>query len=82
MSGNLEEGVRHDVVRHRYELDVDGGLAVAEYYESDGARVFTHTEVPGQRAGVSPPSWFAQLLTIPGALASRLSPPALTSLRF
>jgi predicted GNAT family acetyltransferase len=51
MSEDLGAGVRHDVARHRYELDVGGGLAVAEYYERDGARIFTHTEVPKQSEG-------------------------------
>jgi uncharacterized protein len=51
MAEDLEAGVRHDLTRHRYELDVDGGLAVAQYYERDGARVFTHTEVPKQSEG-------------------------------
>jgi len=51
MSEDRGVGVRHDVARHRYELDVDGGLAVAEYYERDGARIFTHTEVPRQSEG-------------------------------
>ena len=38
MPEDLGAGVRHDEARHRYELDVTGGLAVAEYHERDGAR--------------------------------------------
>ena len=51
MPEDLGAGVRHDEARHRYELDVTGGLAVAEYHERDGARIFTHTEVPRQSEG-------------------------------
>jgi uncharacterized protein len=51
MSEDLGAGIRHDLARRRYELDVEGGLAVVEYYERDGTRVFTHTEVPGQSKG-------------------------------
>jgi hypothetical protein len=51
MAEDLESGVRHNLGRHRYELDADGGTAVAEYYERDGARIFTHTEVPRRSEG-------------------------------
>lgn len=51
MVEDLEAGVRHNTGRHRYELDADGGTAVAEYHERDGARIFTHTEVPRQSEG-------------------------------
>jgi uncharacterized protein len=51
MTDDLGSGVRHDADGHRYELDTDGGTAVAAYYERDGARVFTHTEVPRQSEG-------------------------------
>lgn len=30
----------------RYELAIDGQLAIAAYERRDGALVFTHTEVP------------------------------------
>jgi predicted GNAT family acetyltransferase len=48
---DLDSDVRHNLARHRYELDADGGTAVAEYYERDGARIFTHTEVPRRSEG-------------------------------
>ncbi len=51
MVEDLESGVRHDADRHRYELDADGGVAVAEYHERAGSRIFTHTEVPRQSEG-------------------------------
>jgi len=51
MAEDLELGVRHNASRHRYELDAGGGTAIAEYYERNGARIFTHTEVPRQSEG-------------------------------
>jgi predicted GNAT family acetyltransferase len=51
MAEDLGSGVRHDAGRRRYELDADGGTAVAEYHERDGARIFTHTEVPRPSEG-------------------------------
>ena len=51
MADDLESHVRHNLAHHRYELDADGGTAVAEYYERDGARIFTHTEVPRRSEG-------------------------------
>ncbi|MFI5336852.1 MAG: GNAT family N-acetyltransferase [Opitutales bacterium] len=43
--------VQHNVVAHRYEINVDGHLAVAEYELRDGRQVFTHTEVPVELRG-------------------------------
>ncbi len=41
-----EVAVRDVPERHRYEATVDGTLAgFAQYRDTDGARVFTHTEV-------------------------------------
>lgn len=43
--------VRHNAAARRYEIEVDGRLAVAEY-ELDGDRqVFTHTLVPPELRG-------------------------------
>jgi predicted GNAT family acetyltransferase len=38
--------VRHNAAARRYEMDVHGELAVAQYVERDGVLVFTHTETP------------------------------------
>ena len=35
----------------RYEMAVDGGLAIAAYSLEDGVAAFTHTEVPEQSEG-------------------------------
>lgn len=35
----------------RYELSVDGGTAVLQYMERDGALYLTHTEVPPELEG-------------------------------
>jgi predicted GNAT family acetyltransferase len=43
--------VRNNPVLHRFELDVDGHLAVAYYRPSPGAITFTHTEVPPELGG-------------------------------
>lgn len=37
--------------KHRFELSVDGALAVAEYRTQGGKLVLTHTEVPEQLSG-------------------------------
>jgi predicted GNAT family acetyltransferase len=37
---------RNNEAEHRYELEVDGELALAAYRLSGGRIVFTHTEVP------------------------------------
>jgi predicted GNAT family acetyltransferase len=43
--------VRHNAAAHRFEAEVDGRLAVADY-ELDGERVvFTHTFVPPELRG-------------------------------
>ncbi len=38
--------VRNDEAKGRYELAVDGGLAIAAYRLRGGVVAFTHTEVP------------------------------------
>ena len=43
--------VRHNLALHRFELDLDGGMAVALYRLADGVMIFTHTEVPATLRG-------------------------------
>ena len=43
--------VRNNAAEHRYELEVDGQLAVAEYRLRPGRISFTHTEVPDALEG-------------------------------
>ena len=43
--------IRHNAAASRYEMDVHGELAVAEYRERDGVLVFTHTETPRSARG-------------------------------
>ncbi len=51
MATSDDTEVRHNVAEHRYELRVDGKLAVAGY-TLDGARqIFTHTFVPPELRG-------------------------------
>ncbi|CAN5224519.1 GNAT family N-acetyltransferase [soil metagenome] len=38
--------VQNNEPESRYELAVDGALAIAAYERRDGALIFTHTEVP------------------------------------
>ena len=38
--------VRHNPAESRYELEVDGQLAMIEYRDADGVRYYTHTQVP------------------------------------
>jgi predicted GNAT family acetyltransferase len=38
--------VRNNEAEGRYELAVDGQLAIAAYHRREGALVFTHTQVP------------------------------------
>jgi len=38
--------VRNNAALDRYELDVDGGMAVAYYRAAPGRITFTHSEVP------------------------------------
>jgi hypothetical protein len=41
-----DETVRNNAAKSRFELEIDGSLALAEYVLSDGVMVFTHTESP------------------------------------
>lgn len=43
--------VRHNPAAHRFETSVDGRLAVCEYEDAGGRRVFTHTLVPPELRG-------------------------------
>jgi predicted GNAT family acetyltransferase len=43
--------VRNNAELNRFELDVDGHLAVAHYRLSPGVITFTHTEVPPALSG-------------------------------
>lgn len=43
--------VRHNESAQRYEIEVEGKLAVAEYEFADGRQVFTHTVVPPEFRG-------------------------------
>ncbi len=42
----MTDTVRNNEGENRYELEVDGEIAIAAYSNRDGALVFTHTEVP------------------------------------
>lgn len=43
--------VRHNEAASRYEIAIEGLLAVAEYELQDGRQVFTHTVVPPEFRG-------------------------------
>ena len=43
--------VRNNEAEHRYELEVDGQMAIAEYRLRPGRISFTHTEVPNALEG-------------------------------
>lgn len=43
--------VRHNETAHRYEIHVDGSLAVADYQIEGDRQVFTHTYVPPELRG-------------------------------
>ncbi|HEY4164921.1 MAG TPA: GNAT family N-acetyltransferase [Dongiaceae bacterium] len=43
--------VRDNSERHRFEIDVDGVTAIAEYRTRDGVITFTHTGVPEALSG-------------------------------
>ena len=43
--------VRDNPARNRFEMDVDGDLAIANYRLSPGVVVITHTEVPDEVSG-------------------------------
>ncbi len=41
-----QAAVRHNPEKSRFELAVEGGLAIADYILRDGVMTFTHTETP------------------------------------
>jgi predicted GNAT family acetyltransferase len=43
--------VRNNPARSRYELEVDGGVAVAAYVPAAGVVTFVHTQVPAALRG-------------------------------
>lgn len=47
----IETKVRDNRERSRFELEVDGGIAFADYELKDGVIVFTHTESPQALSG-------------------------------
>ena len=48
---NDELAIRDNRAANRFEMSVDGALAVLDYERKDGAMVFNHTEVPEQFRG-------------------------------
>lgn len=48
---NSHPNVRHNAAASRYEIEIDGKLAVADYVMEQGAQVFTHTLVPPELRG-------------------------------
>ncbi len=47
----MSDDVRDNPARHRFELEVDGHLAIAVYSLASGVITFIHTEVPDALAG-------------------------------
>jgi predicted GNAT family acetyltransferase len=43
--------IRDNPAKHRFEVEVDGHTAIAEYELGDGVIAFTHTVVPEQLGG-------------------------------
>ena len=43
--------VRDNPSRHRFELEIEGHIAVVHYSLGPGVITFTHTEVPAELAG-------------------------------
>lgn len=50
-SGRMADGIRDNTALHRFELDTEGGMAVAYYTRTPGLITFTHTEVPAALNG-------------------------------
>lgn len=46
MTESSASAVRNNVALHRYELDVEGGTAFANYRLAPGKVIITHTETP------------------------------------
>ncbi|QGM96064.1 GNAT family N-acetyltransferase [Methylocystis parvus] len=47
----MEQEVRQNPAKSRFELEIDGSLALAEYVLEDGVMTFTHTESPAALQG-------------------------------
>jgi len=43
--------VRHNEAAHRYEIDIDGVQAIADYQIEGDRQIFTHTYVPPELRG-------------------------------
>lgn len=43
--------IRQNAERNRFEMDVEGGIAIAVYRPSPGVLTFTHTETPRHLRG-------------------------------
>jgi hypothetical protein len=43
--------VRHNEPEHRFEVEIDGQLSVAEYELQSGRMIFTHTYTPPAQRG-------------------------------
>jgi uncharacterized protein len=51
MANPAPASVRHNASAQRYEIEIDGRVAVAEYETRGDLRVFTHTLVPPELRG-------------------------------
>jgi predicted GNAT family acetyltransferase len=51
MEPSEEYAVRHNEAAGRYEIEVGGMLAVAEYEMREGRQIFTRTHVPAELRG-------------------------------
>jgi predicted GNAT family acetyltransferase len=51
MTDALAANVRYDKVRSRFELEIDGAIAVADYRLAGDRVVITHTETPPSLRG-------------------------------
>lgn len=47
----MEYNIRHNTAKHRFEMDLDGGTAFADYQLFDGGIALMHTEVPAAFEG-------------------------------
>jgi predicted GNAT family acetyltransferase len=64
--------VRHNQEKHRYEVEIDGKLAILEYRDAGGQRYYTHTEVPEALEGRGIASQMAKVV-LDDAQAEQLS---------
>lgn len=64
--------VRHNQEQHRYEVEVDGKLAILEYRDAGGQRYYMHTEVPEALEGRGIASQMAKVV-LDEAQAEQLS---------